>query len=188
MKSLDPSSALGLILLLVVLGAGATAGVTLAGGVIGQSVTTVNQAVTVMGDNFSSADVGVNEAVVTVGDQGAKFAVGAEAYQGDSYGIEVPVENHADGSVTVELVLAQVSGPEPVSIDVNPTGDNEDLKKDEKDECEIKHVVQVKQDTWRLKLAPECTDRVEIDISIDSSAKPGFYKVSGVLKPLEGIE
>lgn len=183
MKHIEPSYALGLILLMVVLGAGATAGVSLAGNVVGQSVTSVDQAVTVNATAFDYSDVGVEEAVVTVGNQGAEFAVGAEAFQGDTYGIYVPVQNRASGNVTVELVLSQIEGPDPVSIDAEATG------KDEfDDDCQAKYVVQVDKETWRLRLDGDCDDRVKIIISIDSNADPGFYKVSGQIKPLEGIE
>lgn len=183
MKSIDPSYALGLILLLVVVGAGATVGLTLAGSIVGQSFTTVNQAVTIPADQFNHSHVGVSEAVVTVGDQGTKFAVGAEAFQGDTYGIEAPVRNGANGSVATELVLSQVSGPDPISINVESTSANEFG-----DDCNIPHVVQVGEETWRFNLDPGCNDRVRIIISLDSNADPGFYKISGQLKPLEGIE
>lgn len=183
MRSIDPSYALGLILLLVVVGAGATVGLTLAGSIVGQSVTTVNQAVIIPADQFSDSDVGVSEAVVTVGDQGTKFAVGAEAFQGDTYGIEAPVQNQANGAVTTELVLSQVSGPDPVSVDVKSTSAEEFG-----DGCNIKNVVQVGEETWRFNLDSGCNDRVRITISLGSKADPGFYKISGELKPLEGIE
>lgn len=173
--------------MLVTVGAGATAGMTFGGDIVGTSTTTVAQSVIVPQGNFSGANVTAPDALVSVNDKGTKFVVGATAYQGGSYRILLPVESRANGAVTMKLIFAQVGGPSSVSIDVSNTTADEFG-----DGCTVNPVVQSSPTSWRFKLDSPggngCKDRLSILISLDADAQPGFYKISGQVKPLEGIE
>jgi hypothetical protein len=164
-------------IILIVSGAGAAAGSTLSDDIVGESATTVEQAVIVPADEFSSNNVTASKSVVSVREQGTQFTVGSQAFQGETVDIRLPINSSSDERLTVELILEQVSGPEKLSINARTTGEDEFGDGDQ-----ISPIVQVSETEFRFQIEPTSADRIVIETHIEADSEPGFYEVDGTIK------
>ena len=181
-SDINPRHAVGLVFLLIVVGSGAAVGMNMFGAVIGESTTVTEQAVIVPPEHFDPSHVDVMDAVVTVNDDGTAFSTAAQAHQGESYTIQLPLHNRAEGETTLSIVMQQTDGPGHQDIEIEPTGFAE-----LDHSCQIDSVIQVAPNEWWLTMDGECKDRIQIGLSVPADGETGFYRVQGSIKPLEEV-
>ena len=167
--------------LLVIIGAGAVSGVAVSGTIAGDGSTTVEQSIIIVEDEFSADNVTTDNVVVEINEQGTRFTTSAEAFQGETYSINIPIESRSETETTVRLRFAQAGGPSDLVLDAQATGQDEF-----NDSAEIGPVVQVSADTYRFQVDAESADRVQLRIKVPAHAKPGFYNVTGTIEPIDG--
>lgn len=103
MASIPTLGKIALLLVVLILpGAGAAAGVTFAGDVTGTATTKVDQAITV---NSATTAGNVNNALGTVSDDGTKFRHAVNINQGDEYELLLDMSNRGDQALNGRLVL-----------------------------------------------------------------------------------
>ncbi len=167
--------------MLLVVGAGAVVGATVSGDISGQGDATVAQSVIIPGSDFESEDVTNSDAVVEVNNKGTAFTTAAEVFQGETYSLNLPIDSRSNTETTVELTIEQTGGPSELLLDAGATG------KDEfGDGTEIDTLVQVSESTFRFKIGPNGKDRIQVIQTVPAHAKPGFYNISGTIKPIDG--
>lgn len=167
--------------MLLVVGAGAVVGTTMSGDISGQGEATLAQSVIIPGSDFDSADVTNSNAVVEVNGKGTEFVTAAEVFQGETYRVNLPIDSRSNTETTVELTIEQTGGPSELLIDAVSTGNDEFG-----DGEAVETIVQVSENTFRFNIGPSGKDRIQIVQTVPAHAKPGFYNVTGTIKPIDG--
>lgn len=161
-----PAWAIGVAL--IVATAGAATGTVLAGQVTGTVTTTASQALLVR-DAPGTAVVGADAGLVTLKDDGTAFHAAAEVNTGDSYRVDLALENDSGAQLTGELSLI---GPEGITLSVDEAND---VPPD---------VVRTGPFSWKFRLnqtTNKYTD-LKITVALADDMSPGFYAIDGKLK------
>jgi hypothetical protein len=157
----------GLLALVLVLAAvGAATGITLAGSISGTAATEVDQAITL--DDTSVTGDAVDSSLTTVSDDGTEFRTGASVNQGDSYDVELTLNNTANTTLNGQLILS-ADAPLQVSAD----GDNTNVT-----------VQRLDSETFLLE-HEEGTGTVTITVAAPNDIEPGFYEIQGEVVPAQ---
>lgn len=82
----------------------------------------------------------------------------------------------------MELSIEQTGGPSELLIDAVSTG-NDEFSHGEA----VETIVQVSENTFRFNIGPSGKNRIQIVQTIPTHAKPGFYNVTGTIKPIDGL-
>lgn len=159
--------ALLLAMLVILTGAGAAAGVAFDGNVEGESVSKVDQSLTVQTVDVTGD---TNNDIGKTSDDNTSFRTAANLNQGDSYNIELNVHNKASQNVTGQLTL---DIPEPLEVEVS--GQNG------------LGVARTSMSTWNFEIADDEDPQNEVIITVASpdDIEPGFYDIKGEIHPTE---
>lgn len=179
---LSGKKAVAFACILTIVGAGAVAGATLSGDVVGDGTALVEQSIIIPDDAFTGADVSAEDAFVEVNGKGTRFTATARAFQGEKISFDLPIDSRSDSETTVRLNFEQTGGPSDLILDAVATGEDEF-----NDSIEIDPVVKVGNSTFRFQIGPQGADRVRLVTKVPAHAKPGFYNVTGQIEPIEGV-
>lgn len=167
-----------LILSTVIAGAGAATGIILADDIPGAVVVSVSQAILVE-KPIVTGDY--DQRFSSVSDDGTMFTAGVEANNGDSFAVNVPVRNEANGDIVVEMtVFTGTNTAGVITVDLDGSGLIDDV---------------VRFDNWTWKFTADAdangdddspvVDGVCIKVAIADDADPGFYHIQGTLRPVK---
>lgn len=165
-SGLTRRTAMGGALGLILAGAGAAAGVTMDGNVVGDVSSKVDKAV-VVSDAIVFA---FNNGLGNVSDDGTRFRTGANINQGDPYVVQLELDNNSDQGRTERLAL---DVPEQLEVEVDAdTTTGAEVARDQKGR-------------WLVKLDDSLGQIVEITVAAPDAIMPGFYEITGKLSPLD---
>lgn len=158
-----------IVVLLVISGLGATAGAATTGVIEGESTTDVNQALLV--DESSSGFSGAS-GVFQVGDGRSSFVTGASVNQGDTYTIEVALDNEADSDISARLVI---DNPRPLHVDASSSSGDIDVQRLGANEF----ILEVAGNTG------SAGDVIELTVTAPNNVNPGFYTFETTIAPID---
>jgi hypothetical protein len=157
-----------IVVLLVISGLGATAGAATTGVIEGESTTDVNQALLV--NESSSGFSGANGGVFQVGDGNSSFVTGASVNQGDTYTIEVALDNAADSDISARLVI---DNPTPLHVDAGSPGDDIEVQRVGANEF----ILEVADNTGN--------EDIDLTVTAPNNVNPGFYTFETTIAPID---
>jgi len=155
-------------LILLVLTAGAAAGIVLAGGNSGTITATVGQALVLC----DASVTGTDRSLVTINDDRTRFEVAAEVFSGDTYKINLSLCNLSMEEMVAHLLLEFPDGLDGI---VNYQNDSTGVYKSN-------------PTTWPFGLVANVTNTntdLVITVGVATDIPPGFYTIEGTLVQID---
>ena len=163
----------GLLALVLVLAAvGAATGITLAGSISGTAATEVDQAITLNESNTGVTGDAVDSNLTTVSDDGTEFRTGVSVNQGDSYKMNISLDNEANTTLNGQLILSA-----DAPLQVSAEGDDNDTV----------NVQRLDSETFLLEHTGTdgTSGTVTITVAAPNDIEPGFYEIQGEVVPAQ---
>lgn len=161
----------GLLALVLVLAAvGAATGITLAGSISGTAATEVDQAITLNESNTDVSGDALDSNLTTVSDDGTEFRTGVSVNQGDSYKMEIGLDNEANTTLNGQLILSA-----DAPLQVSAEGDN------------TVNVQRLDSESFLIEHTGKDGDSgtVTITVAAPNDIEPGFYEIQGEVVPAQ---
>jgi uncharacterized membrane protein len=161
----------GLLALVLVLAAvGAATGITLAGSISGTAATEVDQAITLNESNTVASGDALDSNLTTVSDDGTEFRTGVSVNQGDSYKMNISLDNEANTALNGQLILS-ADAPLQVSAEGD---DNVNVQRLDSETFLLEH-----------RGTDGTSGTVTITVAAPNDIEPGFYEIQGEVVPAQ---